>query len=59
MADKAERVTTAIRIPRDLHERLVKEAEDREVSINVMAVKALERYVSRLPDLREVLEPTG
>jgi predicted HicB family RNase H-like nuclease len=43
-----ERVATAIRIPRPLHERLKQAAEERQVAVNLLAVKALEDYVDRL-----------
>ena len=42
------RVTTALRVPRDLHERLKLAAEERQVAVNLLAVKALEDYLDRL-----------
>ena len=42
------RVTTALRVPRDLHERLKLAAEERQVAANLLAVKALEDYLDRL-----------
>ena len=43
-----ERVTTALRIPKDLHERLKAAAEERQVAVNLLAVKALDDYLARL-----------
>lgn len=41
-------MTTALRVPRDLHERLKLAAEERQVAVNLLAVKALEDYLDRL-----------
>lgn len=46
-----KRVTTAIRIPADLHRQLQKVAEERDTSINHLLVKAAEHYLGRLPPL--------
>lgn len=43
-----ERVTTALRVPKALHERLKNAAEERQVALNLLAVKALEDYLDRL-----------
>lgn len=43
-----ERVTTALRVPKALHERLKHAAEERQVALNLLAVKALEDYLDRL-----------
>lgn len=43
-----ERVTTALRVPRGLHDRLKCAAEERQVGLNLLAVKALEDYLDRL-----------
>lgn len=40
-----ERVSTNIRIPRSIHERLISEAERREVSLTLITEKAIERYL--------------
>jgi predicted transcriptional regulator len=42
------RTTTAIRLPDELHEQLKKAAEDRDLSINFLVVKAVEEFVERL-----------
>jgi predicted HicB family RNase H-like nuclease len=46
-----ERVTTALRVPRGLHDRLKSAAEERQVGVNLLAVKALEDYLDRLVPL--------
>jgi predicted HicB family RNase H-like nuclease len=38
-----DRVSTAIRLDRDTHERLAKQAERRDVSVNWLITKAVER----------------
>ena len=43
-----ERVTTAVRLPKSLHERLHQEADGRELSANYLIVKAIEQYLDRL-----------
>jgi predicted HicB family RNase H-like nuclease len=45
------RVTTAIRLPEDLHERLRDAAETRDTSVNHLLVKAARFYLDRLPPL--------
>lgn len=41
-------MTTALRVPKALHERLKNAAEERQVALNLLAVKALEDYLDRL-----------
>lgn len=41
-------MTTAIRFPEPLHERLKKAAEERDLSINFLVVKAVEEFLERL-----------
>jgi predicted HicB family RNase H-like nuclease len=43
-----QRTTTAIRFPDELHERLKQAADERDVSINFLVVKAVEESLSRL-----------
>lgn len=43
-----ERVTTALRVPKGLHDRLKTAAEERQVGLNLLAVKAIEDYLDRL-----------
>ena len=47
MATKA-RTTTAIRFPDELHEQLRIAAEERDLSINYLVVKAVEDFLPRL-----------
>lgn len=46
--ENGDRVTTAVRLPRDLHERLHDEAEARELAVNFLVVRAIEHYLDRL-----------
>lgn len=54
------RVTTAVRIPAEIHERLQKEAEARDVSLNYLLVRGAELVLDRLTPLalteKELLE---
>lgn len=52
---EAKRVTTAIRLPEPLHERLTTEAERREVSANLLVTRAVENYLNHLVPIDEVL----
>ncbi len=47
MAEK-KRTTTAIRFPEPLHEKLKSAAEERDLSINFLVIKACEDFVDRL-----------
>lgn len=42
------RTTTAIRFPDEVHERLKSAAEERDLSINFLVVKAVEEFLGRL-----------
>jgi predicted transcriptional regulator len=42
------RTTTAIRFPEDVHQRLKDAAEERDLSINFMVVKAVEEMLENL-----------
>jgi predicted HicB family RNase H-like nuclease len=42
------RTTTAIRFPDELHEQLRLAAEERDLSINYLVVKAVEDFLPRL-----------
>jgi predicted transcriptional regulator len=42
------RTTTAIRFPDDLHERLKTAADERDLSINFLVVKAVEEFLDHL-----------
>ena len=43
-----DRVTTAVRLPPELHDRLRRAAEERQVAVNYIMVKSLEDYLDRL-----------
>jgi predicted HicB family RNase H-like nuclease len=43
------RVTTAIRLPESAHNRLREEAHERDVSLNYLVVRAVERYLDSPP----------
>jgi predicted HicB family RNase H-like nuclease len=45
------RVATAVRIPAELHERLQREAEARDVSVNYLLVRGAELVLDRLTPL--------
>lgn len=42
------RTATAIRFPDELHEALVKAAEERDLSVNYLVVRAVQDYLPRL-----------
>lgn len=46
-----ERITTAVRLPLGLHERLQRTAHERDTSVTHLIVKATELYLDRLPPL--------
>jgi predicted HicB family RNase H-like nuclease len=48
-----ERIQTQFRIPKDVHERLTKAAKERELSVNYIAVKAIEEFLGRLIPVEE------
>lgn len=45
------RITTAVRLPAELHRQLQEAAESRDTSLNHLIVKAAAHYLSRLPPL--------
>ena len=49
------RVTTAIRIPESLHEKLQSAAAERDVSVNFLVIKALDDYLARLVPAEEAV----
>jgi hypothetical protein len=51
------RVATAIRLPEVLHSRLQEQAEMRDVSVNWLVTRAVERFLDTLPS-REQVEAT-
>ena len=46
--DTKARTATAIRFPEELHEQLRVAAEERDLSINYLVVKAVEQFLPRL-----------
>ena len=46
--DLKQRTATAIRFPEDLHEQLRVAAEERDLSVNYLVVKAVEQFLPRL-----------
>ena len=50
-----DRVTTAVRVPRALHDRVRAAADERQVAYNLIVVKALEDYIERLVPVDEVV----
>ena len=54
MAERKQRTTTAIRFPEPLHGQLKAAAEEREMSINFLVVKACEEFVDKLLPADEI-----
>jgi predicted DNA-binding protein len=52
-----ETVSTAVRLPVDLHERLKSEADDRMVSRSLIVTRAIEEYLDQLPNIDNLLRP--
>lgn len=50
-----KRVTTAIRIPEELHEQLKLAASERDVSVNYLVTKAIDDYLERLVPVCEAV----
>lgn len=48
------RVSTMVRLPVDLHERLCAAATERDVSVNYLICKAISHYLDRLESVAEV-----
>jgi hypothetical protein len=48
-----KRVATAVRLPEDLHAELARQADERDVSVNFLVVRAVTKYLENAPD------PTG
>lgn len=48
-------MTTAIRIPESLHEKLQSAAAERDVSVNFLVIKALDDYLARLVPAEEAV----
>jgi predicted transcriptional regulator len=48
------RVATAVRLPKQLHERIQREADERQVSVNYIVERAIERYLDRMVPVAEL-----
>ena len=49
-----ERVATAIRFPRSLHDKLLTIADERDVSVTRLVVKATESYLEKLQATKDL-----
>jgi hypothetical protein len=49
-----DRISTGMRLPRDLHARLTEEAADRDLSVNWMVTKAIAEFLDRLLPVGEI-----
>jgi predicted HicB family RNase H-like nuclease len=45
-----KRIATAVRLPEDLHDELQRQADRRDVSVNFLVVRAVQRYLESAPD---------
>lgn len=54
-----DRVTTAVRIPAEIHEKLQEEAEARDVSLNYLLVRGAQLVLERLTPLAVTEEQLG
>jgi predicted HicB family RNase H-like nuclease len=50
-----ERVATAVRVPKTLHDRARAAAQERQVGVNFLVVRALEEYLDRLVPVDELV----
>ena len=53
-ASEEPRVPTAVRLPSSLHDRLHREAAEREVSANLLVTRAIQAYLDQLPPVEDV-----
>lgn len=51
---KEKRVTTAIRVPEQLHRQLAQAADERDLSVNYLVVRAIEDFMDRLIPAEEL-----
>lgn len=51
---RSPRITTAVRLPAPIHERLKEAAEERDLSVNYLVVKAVEEFLDRLIPAEEL-----
>jgi hypothetical protein len=50
-----DRVTTALRLPKAVHEQLKSAADERGVGVNYLAVRALEEFLTHLVPVDELM----
>ncbi len=50
-------MSTQVRLPESLHQRLHDEAGQRDVSVNLLVTRAVSDYLARLPDIAAVTAP--
>jgi predicted HicB family RNase H-like nuclease len=50
-----KRIPTAVRIPESLHRQLQEVADEREVSVNLIIVRAIEKHLEQLPPVDDVV----
>jgi hypothetical protein len=43
------RIATAVRLPESLHRRLHEAASDRDISVNLLIIRAVSEFLDRLP----------
>lgn len=48
--ESEKRVATAVRLPESLHEELQRQADERDVSVNFLVVRAVRQYLEVAPD---------
>jgi len=54
------RVATAVRLPASVHHRLQAAARDRDVSANLLVIRAVTEFLDRLPSAAEAIaQPDG
>lgn len=49
-SESEKRVATAVRLPESLHAELQQQADDRDVSVNFLVVRAVTQYLENAPD---------
>jgi hypothetical protein len=54
-----DRVTTAVRLPPDLHRQLRAAADERQVAVNLLVIKALQDYLPRLTPVDQLTGPVS
>lgn len=54
MKAKRTAVSTGLRLPTELYDQLVQAAEDRDLSINFLVVRAVEEFLKRLVPAEEM-----